>query len=67
MSRPKVRAVAVLRLDPYRILADCVERGTELGWHRAHKHTTSPDPETIKERIAEAIMNEIADAMLADE
>lgn len=42
-----------------RILDQCLETGIELGWNRAHKHTETPDPDTIKAKIYDAIWEEI--------
>lgn len=41
------------------ILADCIERGIDAGWHRAHKHVDHPTHAAIKVAIADAIWLEI--------
>jgi hypothetical protein len=57
-SRPvtggmKVRAYVVLRR--------AIEEGVDYGWRRAHKHTETPDPETIKDQIVTGILNEVCE------
>lgn len=41
------------------VLEMCIDSGIRLGYSRAHKHTDEPDEELIKEKIQEAIWNEI--------
>ena len=47
-----------MRPDSYKILNDCILRGIEWGWKRAHKHTDNPDEYKIKEEMELNIMNE---------
>lgn len=41
------------------LLERCIETGFDLGWARAHKHTTTPDEAHLKAQIANAIWQEI--------
>ena len=41
------------------ILAKAIEEGISYGWHRAHKHTDSPDAHHVKGEIDNAIWNAI--------
>ena len=41
------------------VLGMCVENGVQLGWNRAHKHDDSPPEQVIRDKIAEAVMNEV--------
>ena len=45
------------RLIP--VLAQCIDRGIELGWNRAHKHDDAPAAEHIQRCMNDAIWNEI--------
>lgn len=45
----------------YVIMERAVEEGIEFGWNRAYKHTESPEPELIREKIAQEVMNAICD------
>ena len=51
----------------YEILSCCIEKGTELGWNRAHKHNNNPDKNYILENIEDSIMNEIFENFTFDE
>lgn len=37
------------------VLDDILERGLQMGWNRAHKHTDTPEVSTILGRQHEAI------------
>ncbi len=45
-----------MRLKTYQLIERIVEEGTEAGYSRAHKHTDCPIEETIKQCIAQYIM-----------
>jgi hypothetical protein len=45
-----------MRLKTYELIERIVEDGTEAGYNRAHKHTNCPIEETIKQCIAQYIM-----------
>ena len=46
-----------MRLKTYQLIDRIVEEGAEAGYNRAHKHTDSPNEETIKQCIHQYIMN----------
>jgi hypothetical protein len=48
-------------VNVYSVLLDRVESGVLRGWNRAHKHTNTPDEETIKDEILNAIMGDICE------
>ncbi len=50
-----------LRVNVYRVLSDCVEQGINHGWYKAHKHTDTPDEQSIKTAMDDAVMAEICD------
>lgn len=56
-----------MKANEYRVLSDCVERGVGYGYNRAHKHTDNPVPELLRDTIADAVLNEIAEYFRFDE
>lgn len=50
-----------MRVNTYRLLTECIERGLEYGFTRAHKHTDTPTREHILEQQDIAIMGEICE------
>ena len=46
-----------MRIKIYKLIEQIVEQGTDAGYHRAHKHTDTPDEETIKSCIEQYIIN----------
>jgi len=56
-----------MKVREYIVMAECIERGVDLGYHRAHKHDDNPSEDTIKEAIALAVQNEICEYFIFDE
>jgi hypothetical protein len=56
-----------MKAKEYNLIAQCVETGVMLGWNRAHKHTDTPDPDTIRSAIEHAVLNEICEWFDFDE
>jgi hypothetical protein len=50
-----------LKPNIYKIISDCVERGIDFGWNRAHKYTDIPDESLIKQEVEKYIMLEICE------
>ena len=50
-----------MKAREYNLIAQCVENGVMLGWNRAHKHNENPDPDTIRDAIEVALLNEICE------
>ena len=46
-----------MRIKIYKLIEQIVEQGIDAGYHRAHKHTDTPDEETIKSCIEQYIIN----------
>ena len=46
-----------MRLKIYQMIERIVQTGTEAGYNRAHKHTDTPNEETIKQCIEQYIMH----------
>ena len=50
-----------MKVNEYRVMADVVELGIDRGWRRAYKHDDSPSPNTIREAIFDAVLDEVCD------
>ena len=50
-----------MRVNEYKIIRECVERGVSWGLLRAVKYTDTPSEEARKETIIDAVMLEIGD------
>lgn len=50
-----------MRVKEYQVLVDCVERGINLGWTRAHKHSDTPCEARIKDAMQQAVMLEVCE------
>jgi len=55
-----------MRIKIYKLIEQIVEQGTDAGYLRAHKHTDTPDEDTIKHCISEYIMNGFDEAFEFD-
>lgn len=47
----------------YSIIDDAVEKGVNFGMYRAHKHTSTPSEEAVKEAIQSAVMDELTEVI----
>ncbi|MBI4151840.1 hypothetical protein HY496_02620 [Candidatus Woesearchaeota archaeon] len=62
MSRKKLPVSAEgLKVKAYPVLCQAVEEGVAYGWNRAHKHTSEPGEEVIREQIEQAVLNEVCE------
>lgn len=50
-----------IRAKVYPLMRDAVETGIVRGYHRAFKHTNTPEPQAVMDEIEQAVMNEIAE------
>lgn len=50
----------------YPILTDCLERGIQLGLHRAYKHDDAPSQHQIEESIHHEILNQLHEYFVFD-
>jgi hypothetical protein len=50
-----------MRIDEYKVLSECVEKGIDYGYMRAHKYTDLPTDQGIKDAIHDAVMNEVCE------
>ena len=50
-----------MKVKVYNLISECIERGTERGYRRAHKHIETPDQVCIVDNIHLEIMNELCD------
>lgn len=67
MKRPKRIVAGGMRVRAYDVLRRAIEEGVEYGWRRAHKHTDTPDSETIKDQIVTGILNEVSEYFAFDD
>lgn len=71
MRRPRREGRATvggtIRVRTYGIVAEAVERGIAEGWRRAHKHTTHPTPDAIRDALYDAVMLALSDALIFPE
>lgn len=54
-------AACGMRPRTYAVLARAVEDGVSYGWQRAHKHSETPDAETVMEQIIHGVLTEICE------
>tara|TARA_R110000803_G_C11884645_1_gene310186 strand:+ start:642 stop:818 length:177 start_codon:yes stop_codon:yes gene_type:complete len=45
-----------MRIKHFKLIDQIIDSGIEGGWNRAHKHTDTPNEETIKNCIHDSIM-----------
>jgi hypothetical protein len=57
----------VMKVNTYKVLEECVERGITYGWRRAHKHCDDPEVHTIQGEIHRATMIEITEYFSFDD
>jgi len=50
-----------LKVKTYSIVSSAVERGLQLGYQRAHKHTDHPDQSSLLYHIQDEIMNALCE------
>lgn len=62
--KAKTSIVSAIKFNGYRIVSDAVEDGVHVGYHRAHKHTDTPDEELMKSAIFDAVMNELSEVLI---
>jgi hypothetical protein len=48
-----------MKINFRKAITMAVDEGVSLGWNRSHKHTNNPDPASVKDAIAIAILDEI--------
>ena len=50
-----------MKAKEYNLIVQCIENGVRTGWNRAHKHSDTPDADTIQQAIEDAVLNEICE------
>ena len=50
-----------MRANEFKLMSECIERGTAFGLTRAYKHYEPPTREQIQQYIEESVMNEICE------
>jgi hypothetical protein len=56
-----------MKINSYLVIEQCVERGVDWGYSRAHKHTDAPAEAYIKTEITHAVMNELSEFITFDD
>jgi hypothetical protein len=52
-----------LKPKTYDIVAEAVEQGIDWGIRRAHKHTDTPDMDTVRGHIHDNIMSQLCEVI----
>jgi hypothetical protein len=50
-----------MKVKMYNLISECIERGVEMGYNRAHKHVVNPDKISIVDNIHREIMNQLCE------
>jgi hypothetical protein len=56
-----------MKIKMYNLISECVERGVNFGYNRAHKHVDNPDKISMVDNIHREIMNQLCDYIVFDE
>lgn len=64
MAKPKIKPSCDLRVNTYAVVTRAIEEGIGYGWNRAHKHTATPDEQTIKTEIENAVRNALSEILV---
>lgn len=67
MKRQRIKGIAEVRLDAYRIIDEKVENAVRYGYARAYKHVETPSEDQMIEAIHRAVMNDLCDILKFDE
>ena len=63
----KVVVDGQVRINAYRVIERAIDVGINYGYNRAHKHIDNPSPDSIKDEILKAVMNEICEILKFDD
>lgn len=58
----KHRVRGSVRVRAWDVMSRAVEEGVAYGWNRAHKHTSTPDADAVRDAIEQAVMNAISES-----
>jgi hypothetical protein len=50
-----------MKAKEYKLMSECIERGTAFGLSRAYKYYDPPTKEQIQQYVEESVMNEICE------
>ena len=51
----------------YNLISRALEEGADCGWQQAHKHTDTPEPDTVREAIVDAQMAKLDEIIIFDD
>lgn len=63
----KVKINSTVTLNSWAIISRAVEEGIDYGYRRAHKHTSTPSEDLLKNEIDNAIMSELSEVLLYED
>ena len=61
------RVGAGVKVNAYAVIADAVERGIQVGWHRAWKHRDALNRDEVPGALEQAVLNELCQVLTFDE
>lgn len=50
-----------MKVNEYKVISDCVERGVARGYAQAFKHDDAPSADAITATIESAVLNELCE------
>lgn len=61
MKKPKIKINNSIKLRTYNIISEAVNNGVNYGYKRAHKHTDTPDEDSIIGTVYHEVMNSLCE------
>jgi hypothetical protein len=63
--RPQTRptVAGTIKVKTWDVVTRAVEEGINHGWNRAHKHTSTPSEQVVKENMEREILNSLSEVL----